>query len=236
VINQFMSGIEPSISTARLQRYQANPPNSLETAVNYFWNVALAESLYCSLNMVEIALRNGLHNSLTQHFGIPTWYDRHGLLETRQVEEVQRIKSKIASRGDPVTPDRVVSELTFGFWVTILSRPYDSRLWSSQNASPLKNAFMRIPRGMRQRRLIHGHYNAIRELRNRVFHYEPIFDDQHLGQRHNEVKRGLHWLNPAMADCLEFYDRFPDVFRNGRIAVEDTLRLRLSIPTTDKAD
>jgi hypothetical protein len=213
-----------------LQRYQSATGDHLETAVNYLWNIALAESLFCALNAVEVALRNGLHNTLTQHFGVPGWYDRQGLLEPNQARDVAKIKARIAGRGDPVTPDRVVSELTFGFWVTILSRNYDARLWSAQHAAPLKNAFLRIPRSKRQRQPIHQQYNDIRELRNRVFHHEPLFDDPILRQRHGEIKRGLHWLNPDMVECLELYDRFPDVYRDGRAQVAARLTAHLGIP------
>ncbi len=202
----------------------------LETAVNYFWNMALCEALYCSLNAVEIALRNGLHRSLTQHFGIPHWYDGQGILEPDQRGAVRQVKDRIQRRGDAVTPDRVVSELTFGFWVVILSRPYDVRLWSANNAATLKNTFMRIPKRSRQRVTIHQQYNEIRELRNRVFHHEPLFDDRYLLRRYGEVKRGLHWLNPQMVDWVEWYDRFPDVYANGRTQVELKLKGELGIP------
>jgi hypothetical protein len=40
-----------------LQRYQPTTGDALETAVNYLWNGALAESLFCSLNAIETALR-----------------------------------------------------------------------------------------------------------------------------------------------------------------------------------
>lgn len=230
MIAQLLAEVMPSISAARLLRYRSTTGDDLETAVNYFWNLALAESLFCSLSMVEIALRNALHDTLTQHFGVPVWYDRRGLLEPNQRNDVDGVKRRIVGRGDPVTPDRVVSELTFGFWVTILSRNYDARLWQGQNAAPLKRMFLRIPRNKRQRQTIHQQYNEIRELRNRVFHYEPIFDDPHLRQRHGEVKRGLHWLNPRMVDVLEWYDRFPDVYMNGQGATEAELRQKLNIP------
>jgi len=139
------------------------------------------------------------------------------------------VKQRIQNYGDPVTPDRVVSELMFGFWVVILSRNYDSRLWRGGGSAALKNAFQRIPKKKRQRQVIHQQYNEIRELRNRVFHYEPIFDDQYLLNRYGEVKRGLHWLNPRMVDVLEWYDRFPDVHANGRAMVEAKLRKELGI-------
>jgi hypothetical protein len=230
VADQFLAQLQPSLSLARLIRYQDPTGDDLETAVNYMWNVALAESLFCSLNAVEVALRNGLHSTLTQHFGTPARYDLTGLLDPPQQQNVTQVKRRIADYGDPVTPDRIVSELMFGFWVVILSRPYEGRLWRGNNSAALKRAFLRIPKGKRQRQIIHQQYNEIRELRNRVFHYEPIFDDQYLMQRYGEVKRGLHWLNPRMVDVLEWYDRFPDVYAHGRTAVEARLRVELGIP------
>jgi len=227
IANRFLAELEPSISSARLQRYRSQSGDDLETAANYLWNVALAESLFCSLNAVEVALRNALHVTLTQHFGTPAWFDRRGLLEEAQRANILQVKQRIQNYGDSVTPDRIVSELTFGFWVVILSRNYDARLWQGQNAAPLKNAFLRIPKNKRQRQTIHQQFNEIRELRNRVFHYEPIFDDKRLNSRHGEIKRGLHWLNPKMVDVLEWYDRFPEVYAHGRASVEAKLRTEL---------
>lgn len=230
MVVQFLAHVEPSISPARLLRYQSASGDPLDTAVNYLWNVELCEAFYYSLNAVEISLRNGLHRSLTQHFGVPHWYDGHGVMEPYQKNEIDRVKARIQERGDPITPDRVVSELVFGFWVTILSRNYDARLWSANNAVPLKNAFIQIPRSMRQRQKIHQRYNSIRELRNRVMHHEPLYDDPILGQRHGEVYQALHWLNPRMVDVVEWYDRFDDVYRHGRPRVEQTLKSKLGIP------
>lgn len=230
MVAQLLSDIEPSISTARLQRYQSPTGDPLETLVNYLWNIELCEALYYSINAVEIALRNGLHQSLSQHFGVPHWYDGHGMLEPNQRKDVKAVKDRISWRGDPVTPDRVVSELTFGFWVVILSRPYDLRLWTAYNAATLKNAFMRLPKRHRQRQIIHQRYNSIRELRNRVMHHEPLFDDQRLRQRHGEVYQALHWLNPRMVDVVEWFDRFPDVYAKGRTRIETKLKAELGIP------
>ena len=151
------------------------------------------------------------------------------MLEQKQVDAVRRAERRIRDYGDPVTPDRVVSQLTFDFWVTILSRNYDARLWRGQNAAPLKNAFTRIPKRLRQRQPIHQRYNEIRELRNRAFHHDPLFDDPLLRQRHGRVKQGLRWLNPRMVDLIEWYDRFPDVYHNGRATVEAKLRGELGI-------
>lgn len=230
MVAPFLAGLEPSLSSARLDRYRSMQGDPLETAINYLWNMALCESLYTSLNMTEVALRNGLHRTLTRHFGTPTWYDRRGVLESYQEIQIKDAKKTISRYGDPITADRVVSQVNFGFWVTILSRTYDARLWSVHNSVTLKGVFMRIPRNRRQRQIVHQQYNEIRELRNRVMHHEPLFDDRMLSHRYGEVKRGLHWLNPEMVDCLELYDRSPHVYAYGRDEVEAKLKNHLGIP------
>lgn len=85
MVAQFLVSLQPSISTARLRRYRSPTGDDLETAVNYLWNIQLAESLYCSLGAVEVALRNALHETLTQRFGTPAWYNQKGLLEDNQI-------------------------------------------------------------------------------------------------------------------------------------------------------
>jgi hypothetical protein len=229
MVSLFLADLEPTISSARLLRYRSPMGDDLETAVNYLWNMALAESLYCSLNAVEIALRNTIHDTLPAHFGVPIWYDRAGLLEPYQANEVAGMKKRIISYGNPVTPDRVVSELNFGFWVTILSRNYDSRFWQALRGTTLRKAFPRVPRRERQRVTIHAHYNAIRELRNPVFHHEPLFDDQVLRQRHGNVYRAIHWINPKLVDHIKPFDRFPDVYSHGRAQIETDLKQYLRI-------
>lgn len=229
MVSQFLTDLRPTISAARFQRYQSATGDDLETVVNYLWNMALAEAFYCSLNSVEIALRNGLHDTLTTHFGTPGWYDQKGLLDQNQVDDVNAVKKRIRRDGESVTPDRVVSELNFGFWVTILSRNYNARLWQGQNAAPLRQAFPRIPKQFRQRQPIHQHYNAIRELRNRVFHHEPLFDDRILRQRHGEINRGIGWISPRLLAWVKEVDRFPHVYYKGRHEAETTLKQHLGI-------
>lgn len=230
MVSRFLIDIESAISPARLHRYRSATDNELGTVVNYFWNMALSEALYCSLNAVEIALRNSIHQTLTAHFGGPAWYDQKGLLDQRQVDGVAAVKERIRRDREPVTPDRIVSELSFGFWVIILSRNYDIRLWQGQHAAPLRQAFPRVPRRQRQRQTIHQHYNAIRELRNRVFHHEPLFDDRVLGRRHLDIYRGIGWINPGLLAWVEGVDRFPIVLATGRGEVQSTLRRHLDLP------
>lgn len=227
MVDRFIARIEPSLSPARLQRYATSSTVDLDAVVNYFWNIAIADSLYCCLNLVEIALRNALHRTLTAHFGAPNWYDHQGLLEPEQARQVGVAKQQIRNLGRPVTPDRVVATLAFGFWVTILSRNYDARLWRANRAANLRYAFPRVPKSLRQRVAIHARYNDIRELRNSAYHHEPLFDDPRLLLRHADVHDAIRWINPELKQIADTFDRFPAVFTSGRSEVETKLKIEI---------
>lgn len=51
-----MRELHPTLPAVRLQRYESTPPDDLETLTNYFWNLALSESLIPSLHGAELAL------------------------------------------------------------------------------------------------------------------------------------------------------------------------------------
>lgn len=144
MIDQFVTELKSSLSEPRLERYRRPADASdLDMLVNYFWNMALADALHCSLTVAEILLRNAIHRTLSAYVGREDWYDRDDLLEANQREDRDTAKHHIATRGRHITPARVVSHLTFGFWVTLLSRPYNERFWRPDLSDPpnLKVAF-----------------------------------------------------------------------------------------------
>jgi hypothetical protein len=92
-----LAGLEPSLSVERIARYrptQSVDDADLETLVNNMWNMALADSLHCCLGAVEVALRNTIHSTLSDHFGTPTWYDQTSILDDAQAEETSEPRRK----------------------------------------------------------------------------------------------------------------------------------------------
>jgi hypothetical protein len=190
--------------------------------------MALADSLHCCIGAVEVAFRNTIHTTLSNHFGTPTWYLQTGIMDPDQQQQLTSAMSKIAFQKKPVTPDRVVGEMTFGFWVTILSRNYEARLWRANRSETIKLAFLHVPKRIRKRGSIHEHFNQIRALRNRVSHHEPLFDDVKLPQRHQAILDGISWIDPELRRLVYRFDRFPDVYANGRSRIEIQINAHVS--------
>jgi len=156
------------LSQPRLGTYRAACSNDFDRAMDlYIWNSQAAAAFYESLHLLEVALRNTLNNALTAHWS-PTWYrDRSVPLSPGSRNEVAKAIQRATQGGITESPGRVVAELTFGFWWSLLGDNYDQRLWKPC----LKQAF---PASVRRRRL-HATLDDLRRLRNRCAHHEPIF-------------------------------------------------------------
>lgn len=225
-----MQGLEPWISHERFEAYRPQQGDDLAMVVTYLHNVALCEALYTSLGFLEVALRNSVHSSLSMLHGSSSWYMLPGVLEEDQQRAVTRVSRRIRGEGKSVTPDRVVSELNFGFWVALLSTPYDARFWRPRNSRYLKTSFPHVAKNQRQRPVIYKRYNELRALRNRVFHHETIWNRATLHRDYGHIHEAMEWISPDIADACRLIDRFPEVATSGRGTIEMMLKNHLHIP------
>lgn len=133
----------------------------------YVWNGQAAASFYEAMHLLEVALRNTLNEALSEHWSA-TWYkDPSVLLTPGSRNKVTEAIQRATAGGVPETPGRVVAELTFGFWWSLLADNYNRSLWQPC----LRAAF---PTSVRRGRL-HSSLDEMRRLRNRCAHHEPIF-------------------------------------------------------------
>jgi len=162
---QFLASIERTITKDRLARYLGATGQDVSRALElYEHNVRLSEALYGLLHGLEVTVRNAEHHAPTASYGTPTWYDAAPLFPYWR-DQVTEAKAKPGVAGKP---EKVVPELTFGFWVDLLKRQNHRSLWVGRK---LQGAF---PNACRHRALIHERLKAIQLLRNRVSHHEPV--------------------------------------------------------------
>lgn len=205
----------------------------------YFWNVVLCQTLYPSLSAVEVSMRNGIHDALAVHFGTAAWYDTPNLLLGREVDQVIEVKRKIQRSRKTVVPPRVVAGLDFGFWTSILDQGYGNSIWSANNPAVLvQQAFPHAPIHLQVRSRVHRRFNAIRILRNRVFHYEPVWRGvvlpngqvSRLGDLHFDVIDAIGWIDPSLQATVAAFDAFPNTYQSGRLIVQWQLKQHLGLP------
>jgi hypothetical protein len=98
--------------------------------------------------------------------------------------------------------DDIVAEVKFAFWVGLLGPHYDSTIWRET----FYKAFT-----PRHRKTVHGRLNAIRRLRNRVAHHEPIFHRSPL-HLHSEIIEAIGWMCTDTMAWARHNSRFEHVY------------------------
>ena len=199
-----------AFSSQRLKKYMhLYGSDETKAVAHYKANLALAESLYTSLSVFEVTLRNALSKELERMTGRKDWYSvfpSNPALKSLTSEVTIAIRH-ISQRGEMVSPDKIIAELTFGFWVTLLNSEYELVLWKG-----LRLAFPHMPKKDRKRKNVSSPCNALRKLRNRVFHHESIcWDLDYITDLHNRLVMVLGWMNADIPAWLNEVDRFSDV-------------------------
>ncbi len=201
---------EKVFSTERMARYfDKYPANPSRAILHYKCNLELSESMYVSLSVLEVALRNALSRELRKMTGRDDWYavfpSTPGLRPLNKY--ITTATRQISSRHETVTPSKIVAEMTLGFWVSLLNSEYERVLWKA-----LRRAFPYMPKKLRQRRNVSAPLNRFRSFRNRVFHNEAIcWNIAKVRDLHEEIIQMLGWINKDIPGWIAESDRFPKV-------------------------
>jgi len=205
------SELETIFSKERLHNFFLYfPGNERKSIFLYVANKQISESFYSSLAVLEISLRNAIHRELSRRFKKPNWYETWQFDSTLRPlwKDIDRATGNIIVRGRKPTPGRIVAELTFGFWTSLFNQRYEKVLWKQ-----LRFAFPHLAKFQRQRKTISAPLNLVRkEVRNRIYHYEPIiWNLEELQNYHRTIYLLLDWMDPKISNWLTDFDRFPNV-------------------------
>ncbi len=192
-----ITALVDSVSQPRFQPYLDLANGNTELGLRqYVWNAALASSLHSPLHVLEVTLRNAVHDHMKRHHG-GSWLELPNLLKGPELGMVADAKTYLKKRSEPVTADKIIAELNFSFWVSIFARRYD-RLW----LSTLQNSFS--PRLKRDD--LHMRLDRLRTLRNRIAHHEPILQ-RHLMADLADIKTLVGSLSPEVLDWLDWHEQ-----------------------------
>lgn len=209
----FFEQIARALATERLDAYRQDGVGPAVTLARYAWNMALCEALYTPLQLAEVALRNAQHGALTQRYGTEVWYDAAtAQLPNWQQLRISEARQNLLEREKPVTPGRVVAELSFGFWTGFFNKIHAR---SGLGYYLAKQTFPHAPRAERDMVKLDARWKRIRDLRNRVFHHERIVHFTDLDAQHTAILEVVGWISPELHDLTSALDRFSAVRNAG---------------------
>ena len=189
--SQPYGAIEARLSTVRLAPYVAACQGDLDATLDlYAWNLRVSAAFFVDLSTVEVALRNSIDAKLRDKYqkraGDAPWYDQVPLSKEGNEEVNKALRRAQEQRGTTPSQDDVITQLTFGFWKSLLNKRYQASIWPV-----IRPAFLADPsRTSPSRDYVANLVGQMNYLRNRIAHHEPVFS------------RDLVWQNSLLLEIL----------------------------------
>ena len=212
--------IEKIFSQERLEPYINHHSGDFDKAVGHYKaNIEISEAFYPLLSVLEIGLRNNIDNQLKRRFGEVNWFDNSEfikIISRFQIDKISEARSTILREKKTITSGRIISELSFGFWTSLLDSKFERTLWKN-----LRHAFPNCPKQLRQRKTMSSKFNGIRKLRNRIFHHESItWSIKALISYKNDMIEGIDWLDKGLLDWSKDLNRFDEIMEKRKLLIQ----------------
>lgn len=169
------ANIRSALSAPRIGTYVTAAGGDAVRAVKlYGWNARVSAALMLPAHFAEVTTRNAVDEALTGVYGArwpwnPTFVQ--SLPNPKGKGYNPRRNLQVVAGHEPTT-GKVIAELKFVFWQTMFTARHDGRVWGPHIAALFPNATI-AAKPLRSR--VYDDLDAIRQLRNRIAHHEPIF-------------------------------------------------------------
>jgi hypothetical protein len=198
---------------ARLRPYLNACTQDKDRALRlYEWNTLVSSALWESLAYLEVCVRNTIDERM-QHrqrrLGRHTHWlsDADGELGRNRANvsaskqpyrAIHDATRRIQKQGKEVTPNRIISELSFGFWHQMMSKQ-QRFLWPD-----LASGFSHMP--SRAPDELVTKFEDLRDLRNKIGHHHKIF---HLNvkEKFELIASVAGFIEPELADMIRSRSR-----------------------------
>jgi len=212
--------IEKSISSARLSTYRNHrTSNNTLLIANYVLNAKVSENFYFLLQNLEVTLRNAIYDAFKKHYPSDDFFylyetNSRGRHTRQEIHDygcwrmLCAVKYKLRNEVH-LHDGKIIAELNFGFWTKLLLST-DNRytnIWRRifNDVFPYYDTVHSIDR---DKPIVGQKIDNIRIFRNRIFHYEPIFNYPNLVQIHDDIIEVLGWINKDMQELSIMFDDF----------------------------
>ena len=202
------------ISSPRFSTYLRHYGGNVRYATRlYLWNAEVTAAFWGPISVLEVVIRNAIHDALRQGRADDWWNDPVVRLMDRERSMIDSAVSDLRRKGvsDPVA-GQVVAATTFGLWVGLTDAglprdpllSYETALWQPRIA----RAFPYL--SGRRRKQLHRELDDVRRFRNRLAHHEPIFRAP-LEQLRDDLVSIAGYVHPDAASLIRDAQRIDDV-------------------------
>lgn len=174
-------------------------------------NLLLSKDFYIPLSVIEVSLKNSLDLYFINTIGKDWLFDKSFIKPQLQIKIDSAIKilnqnNKLYSKNKQINHNNLVSELSFGFWMMLLKKPYQQYL----RYKDLKQIFPNLPSSKEKkinRHFIFTKLNNIRLFRNKVFHHDKIISKCEYQNMIDEIYEVLSYFDQRIVNITKELNR-----------------------------
>jgi hypothetical protein len=236
-----------SLAPLRLRRFRAATNGDRAALSLYLLDSQISSHMHATVRVVEVALREHLHRALTTAFDERWYISQRNLFDTDLCEKIDDV---LADVGEKAPAGKVVAQLMFGTWASLLGRgatkedgtsaKYIATIWEPALSAAFEDADV-------TRKQLRSTAMSLNWARNRISHCEPVvfgFPQPGIGQPGIQVRRAPRlvledarafatYLDPGLAAWLRRWNEIDQILADPllgaaleHIAKEDAVLLQ----------
>lgn len=206
------------ISPERLKAYKLSEQDNFSILLNqYIYNIKVSEAFYPILSILEIALRNKIHNAIDKLIK-KDWLllelQSQNILLNNEHKILLDASKKLQFKYKKITKGALITELSFGFWVNLCKKAYKTIIWDKKGVFEIVFPNFPAQNTMDRTKFISSDLKNILQLRNRIFHHETIINNK-LGIQncYNISEKLLSYISIENLKLLQEVSRFNDIIK-----------------------
>jgi hypothetical protein len=168
----------------------------------------ISAALWVHIIAFETTLRDFISEKLQRIYGVIDWWLVPNLLSRSDLKDIDYAIKRLNGRQLPISNENVVANLSFSFWVELLSKRYHQKIWMK-----LVKFFPAYP-GRRED--FYNKAREIRNLRNVIAHHGPILR-RDLFRDHAYLHELTALFDPELANEVKRKSRVLDLLLNARL-------------------
>ena len=168
----------------------------------------ISAALWVHIMAFETTLRDFISEKLQRIYGVFDWWLVPNLLSRSDLKDIDYAIKRLNGRQLPISNENIVANLSFSFWVELLSKRYHQKIWMK-----LVKFFPAYP-GRRED--FYDKAREIRNLRNVIAHHGPILR-RDLFRDHAYLHELTALLDPELANEVKRKSRVLDFLLPARL-------------------
>lgn len=191
--------IKQGLSTEKLETYRQvlSCKSDSELIAVYMAMQGIMSHFFTVVQLLEVTLRNAIHNSATIQFKDDEWFKSIPVSEQSKKQVSFAEQQCLEEVGARYSSNDLVSRLPFGFWVHMLSKNYnnprvkESNLWQFK----LNECFPNAREKKVSLNTLFQKLGTLNRFRNRLFHHEPAWKGRNTKNREDSISYLLKMYN-----------------------------------------